>query len=106
MGRSGMSGMMSKYKDGAFIGPVADAYYGNIQVEAVIQGGKLVDVQFLQYPNDRSTSRFINSYAMPYLKSEAVAAQSANVNTVSGATDSSGAFRQSLSSALTQALNG
>jgi uncharacterized protein with FMN-binding domain len=40
---------------------------------------------------------------MPYLKQEAIAAQSANVNIISGATDSSYAFRQSLASALAQA---
>ena len=93
------------YADGTYTGNAADAYYGNIQVQAVIQNGRIVDVQFLQYPGDRSTSRYINSMAMPALKSEAISAQSANVDIVSGATDSSQAFRQSLGSALTQARN-
>jgi len=91
------------YTDGTYIGGVADAYYGNVQVQAVISGGKITDVQFLQYPNTHSTSVYINSQAMPYLKQEAIAAQSANVNIVSGATDTSMAFQQSLASALTQA---
>ncbi len=94
-----------KYKDGTYTGSVADAYYGNIQVKAVIKNGELADVVFLQYPNDRSTSREINGQAMPYLKSEAIQAQSGNVNIVSGATDSSIAFKQSLNSALSKALN-
>lgn len=93
-----------KYKDGQYTGAVADAFYGNIQVLAVIQGGKITDVQFLQYPNDRSTSRMINAQAMPYLKQEAIQAQSAQVDGVSGATASSGAFIQSLQSALNQAM--
>lgn len=93
------------YKDGAYTGDVTDAYYGNIQVKAIIQGGKIMDVQFLQYPNDRSTSREINAQAMPYLKSEALQAQSADVNIISGATDSSRAFVQSLRSALLLASN-
>ena len=93
------------YKDGSYTGDSADAYYGNIQVEAVISGGKITDVQFLDYPQDRNTSVRINTYAMPRLRQEAIQAQSANVNTVSGASDSSGAFRQSLSSALAQARN-
>ena len=59
--------------------------------------------QFLDYPKDRSTSIRINSRAMPILKSEAIQAQNSNVNTISGATDSSGAFRESLASALAQA---
>ena len=91
------------YKDGTYTGSVADAFYGNIQVQVVISGGRIIDVQFLQYPNDRNTSIMINSQAMPYFKQEALAAQSANVNIVSGATDSSQAFIQSLSSALAQA---
>ena len=92
-----------RYKDGTYTGSVADAFYGNIQVQAIIQGGAISDVQFLQYPNDRETSVSINSQAMPILKSEAIQAQSANVDIVSGATDSSQAFRESLSAALQQA---
>jgi uncharacterized protein with FMN-binding domain len=94
-----------QYKDGSYTGVSANAYYGNIQVEAIISGGKLTDVQFLDHPQDRGTSIQINNVAMPRLRQEAIQAQSANVNTVSGATDSSGAFRQSLSSALAQAVN-
>ena len=91
------------YKDGTYTGSAADAFYGNIQVQAVIRGGKIADVIFLQYPNDRGTSIEINTQAMPYLKQEAIAAQSAQVDIVSGATDSSNAFIQSLGSALSQA---
>lgn len=92
-----------QYKDGTYTGSVADAYYGNIQVQAIISGGKITDVQFLQYPNDNGTSHMINTQAMPYLRQEAITAQSAQVDIVSGASDSSQAFQQSLSSALSQA---
>ncbi|MGC9599024.1 MAG: FMN-binding protein [Minisyncoccia bacterium] len=91
------------YKDGSYTGSVADAYYGDVQVKAIIQGGQLSDVQVLQYPSDRGTSRSINDAAMPQLVREAIKAQSANVNIVSGATQSSEAFRQSLASALAAA---
>jgi uncharacterized protein with FMN-binding domain len=91
------------YKDGQYTGTAADAYYGNIQVQATIQGGKLADVQFLQYPSDQHNSVEINSQAMPLLKQEAIQAQSANVNTITGATDTSQAFVQSLTAALTAA---
>jgi uncharacterized protein with FMN-binding domain len=91
------------YVDGSYTGSVADAYYGNIQVEATISGGKLTDVTFLQYPNDRSTSREINQRAMTQLKAEAIQSQSATVDGVSGASDTSLAFEQSLASALSQA---
>lgn len=92
-----------KYKDGNYTGSVADAFYGNIQVQVVISGGKITNVIFLQYPSDRSTSRMINAQADPMLTQEAIAAQSAQVSGVSGATASSGAFIQSLQNALQQA---
>ncbi len=91
------------YTDGSYTGSAADAYYGSVQVEAIIRNGQLADVKFLQYPNSHSASVYINQQAMPYLTQEAVQAQSANVNGVSGATFTSQAFTQSLASALSQA---
>jgi uncharacterized protein with FMN-binding domain len=93
----------SLYKDGSYTGSIADAQWGVVQVKAVIKNGKITDVQFLQYPNDRNRSIYINSYADPQLSSEAIQAQSANVDIVTGATDSSEAFIQSLSDALSRA---
>lgn len=93
------------YADGKYIGNSADAYYGNVQVKAVISGGQITDVIFLDYPQDMMHSVLINSYAMPILKSEAIKSQNAQVDTVSGATETSGAFRESLASALAQAKN-
>lgn len=93
----------NSYKDGAYTGNAADAIYGYIQVKAIISGGKLTDVEFLQYPNDRHTSVEINSQAMPLLKQEAIQAQTARVDGVSGATDTSQAFVQSIGDALSQA---
>lgn len=94
---------LGKYKDGSYTGSVVDAYYGYIQVRVTVSGGKIANVEFLQYPNDRERSIQINTFAMPILKSEAISAQGANVDIVSGATDSSQAFIQSLASALSQA---
>jgi uncharacterized protein with FMN-binding domain len=91
------------YKDGEYTGVAADAFYGNVQVKAVVSNNRLAEVVVLQSPNDRRTSMMINGQAMPMLKSEAVTAQSAKVDIVSGATDSSRAFIQSLESALEQA---
>jgi len=91
------------FKDGSYTGSVADAQWGYVQVKAVIQGGKIADVPFLQYPNDRSRSININAYADPALTSEAIQAQSAQVDIVTGATDTSEAFMQSLADALARA---
>lgn len=92
-----------KYVNGSYTGDAADAYYGTVQVQATIRNGLIADVQFLQHPDSRSTSRYINAQAMPLLTQEAVQAQSAQVDGVSGATFTSEAFRQSLASALAQA---
>lgn len=94
-----------KYADGSYTGSAIDAYYGTVQVNAIVKNGQLADVQFLQYPNDRSNSRYINSQAMPLLTQEAIQAQSAQVNGVSGATFTSQAFQQSLTAALALAKN-
>jgi len=91
------------YKDGTYTGTTEDAYYGKVQVQARISGGKITDVTFLQYPNTHSTSVYINRQAMPYLQQETIKAQSASVNVVSGATYTSQAFIKSLSNALSQA---
>ncbi len=94
---------LGPYVDGAYTGKVADAYYGNVQVQATIVAGNISDIQFLQYPTDRKTSQQISGRAMPILKQEAIQAQSAQVDTVSGATEISNAFVTSLGSALAQA---
>jgi uncharacterized protein with FMN-binding domain len=91
------------YKDGQYAGNVTNAFFGNVQVKAIIQGGKITDVQWLEYPNDRRTSQEINAQATPWLKTEAIQAQSAQVDIISGATLTSEAFIQSLGSALNQA---
>lgn len=93
------------YRDGSFTGDSVDAYYGSVQVKAIIKNGKINDVQFLDFPQDRRTSAQINSQSVPALKSEAITAQSADVDIVSGATATSEAFRQSLQSALAKAKN-
>jgi len=93
------------YRGGEYTGDVADAYYGNVQVRVVIQNGKIADVRFLDYPQDRRTSVRINTIAVPQLTSEAIQAQSATVDIISGATQTSRAFVESLNSALARAKN-
>jgi len=90
------------YADGAYTGPVEDAYYGLVQVQVVVQGGRLSRIDVLRYPSDRSTSIAINHRALPKLIAEVVKAQSASVDVVTGATLSSAAFIRSLSAALKQ----
>lgn len=91
------------YKNGSYTGSQASAVYGTVQVKAIIQNGMLTDVQFVSQPSDRRQSQYINAQATPILRQEAIQAQSANVQAVSGATLTSQAFVQSLQSALSQA---
>ena len=93
----------SAYKDGTYTGPTVDVNWGYVQVQATIQNGKINDVQFVQFPSDRRTSPSINSIAVPELQQEAIQAQSANVDIISGATLTSEGFQMSLQSALDQA---
>ncbi len=93
----------SKYKDGTYIGSVADAYYGNVQVSVSISNGRITNVKFLQYPNTHSTSVYINQQVMPYLQQETIQTQNANVQLITGATFTSQAFVQSLQAALNKA---
>jgi uncharacterized protein with FMN-binding domain len=89
-----------QYKDGEYTGNLVNAIYGLVQVKAIIQDGHIADVQFLRFPNDRRTSVRINNVAVPWLQSEAIQAQRANVDIVSGATLTSEAFIRSLQIAL------
>jgi uncharacterized protein with FMN-binding domain len=95
----------ASFKNGTYTGQVVNAYYGLVQVQVVISNGKISDVKFLQYPNDRRTSQRINTTVMPWLTQEAIQAQSANVNLISGATLTSEGFVNSLQSALVSAKN-
>jgi uncharacterized protein with FMN-binding domain len=91
------------FKDGEYTGVVADAYYGKMQVKAIIQGGKIVDIQNLQYPNSPGHTTEVSNSALPKLKTEAIAIQSSQVSNVSGATQTADGYRITLESALAQA---
>lgn len=86
-----------------FTGAAAPTQYGNVQVEITMSGSQMTDVTALQMPSDYARSRQISSYAGPQLRQEALDAQSAQIDTVSGATYTSEGYRQSLQSALDQA---
>jgi uncharacterized protein with FMN-binding domain len=83
-------------------GPVVDTRYGPVQVEVVLQGGRISDLKVLEYPNEARRSQSISEQALPLLHDEVLAAQSANIDTISGATYTSDAYAQSLQAALDQ----
>ncbi|MGD0577003.1 MAG: FMN-binding protein [Candidatus Staskawiczbacteria bacterium] len=90
-------------KDGTYLGNETSSIYGKAKVQIVVSGGKITDVQFVEFPNDRQATIMKSNMAMPIIKQEVIQAQSANVNTVSGATQTSQSFIQSAQSALSQA---
>ncbi len=61
---------------------------------------KIIDVSVPRYPNHTDRSVYINQTALPYLIQETLQAQNANIQMISGASDSSDAFIQSLQAAL------
>jgi uncharacterized protein with FMN-binding domain len=81
-------------------GAVVATPYGDVQVRAVLDSHHLSDVRALHLTDANNTSRRISAGAAPTLRSEALAAQSAQIDTVSGATYTSEGYRQSLQAAL------
>ncbi|GIH11511.1 hypothetical protein Rhe02_95780 [Rhizocola hellebori] len=85
-------------KNGTFAGTAVTQRYGTIKVTIVVGGGKITDVT-ATYPTGGETGR-INARAIPKLRQEVLTAQSASVATVSGATYTSNAYKQSLQAAI------
>lgn len=90
-------------RTGTFTGDAIDTRYGPVQVAATLQQGRLTGVKALQLPSDRGRSREIASYSVPRLTQEALGAQSAQIDAVSGASYTSEGYMQSLQSALDKA---
>ncbi|MFL5994725.1 MAG: FMN-binding protein [Streptomyces sp.] len=84
-------------------GDTVQTRWGPVQVRITIKDGKLTEVTAVTYPTDNPRDQEINSYALPRLRTEALQAQSAQIDTVSGATYTSDGYRQSLQSALDSA---
>lgn len=88
---------------GTYTGTAAETRYGPVQVRVTVSGGKLTDVQALQLTNRDGRSVAISQQAAPILRQEALQAQSATIQAVSGATYTSEGYTTSLQSALDQA---
>jgi uncharacterized protein with FMN-binding domain len=87
----------------SFTGDAADTRYGPVQVKITVKNGKLTAVDAIEYPQQDPRDAQINSYAIPALNTEAVAAGSARIDVVTGATYTSEGYMTSLQSALDQA---
>jgi uncharacterized protein with FMN-binding domain len=101
---SAASTQSTTYKDGTYTGNSEDTPYGIVQIAAVVSGGKITSVNFLQMPSDLGHSQEVTSFSEPLLKQTTIQKQSAHIDFVSGATTTSEAYQQSLQSALNQAV--
>jgi len=99
-GTSGTSGSSDATGTRTVDGPVIDTRYGAVQVEITVSNGKVTDAVALQLPDADRRSASISSRAEPVLRSEALTAQSASIDGVSGATYTSDGYAQSLQAAL------
>ncbi|WP_406042604.1 FMN-binding protein [Micromonospora sp. NBC_00898] len=85
---------------GKATGSVAQTRWGPVQVRITVTSGKITDVTAVRVPDGNRRDQEINDYAVPILRQETLAAQSAQIDTVSGATVTSDGYRESLQSAL------
>lgn len=97
---SGSSGSTGSGKSGTFQGSVAQTRWGPVQVSVTVATGKVTEVNVLTYPSGNHRDEEINAYALPILRQEALQKQSADIDSVSGATVTSDGYRESLQAAL------
>ena len=85
-------------------GHVADTVYGPVQIQLVVKNSKIVKVAVLEQPTNTIHDIQIGEFAFPRLISETLAAQSAKIDAVSGASYTSAGYISSLQSAVDQGL--
>ena len=99
----GTSGGTTSGSSGTYTGDAVMTRWGVVQVEITVENGKITKSEAVQYPTENHRDQEINAYAVPALNDEAVQAQSADIDAVSGATVTSDGYVQSLQSAIDQA---
>ncbi len=91
----------TKSVNGSFTGPAVFVNYGTVQVKITVANGRITDAVAVQAPSGRN-DRWTNM-AVPILKQQTLAAQSANIQGASGASYTSYGWYTSLQGALAQA---
>ena len=98
-GTTGSAGAAAK-AGGTYDGDVVQTRFGSVQVQITVKAGTITDVAALKLTDHEGRSVQISNYAAPILRSEVLQAQSADVQTVGGATVTSDAYLTSLQAAL------
>jgi uncharacterized protein with FMN-binding domain len=86
--------------DGTYTGATSTNKWGPVQVQITVANGTITSVTALQTPDADTKSVTINNRAVPTLNASALTAQSADINSVSGATYTSDSYKESLQSAI------
>lgn len=84
-------------------GDAVDTRFGPVQVRITVSNGTITAVEAVDYPQNNPRDAQINAYAIPQLNAEVLAARSASIDMVSGATYTSEGYIGSLQNALDQA---
>lgn len=102
-GRSSAPSRKAAATTAKLTGDTVQTQWGPVQVEITVTDKKITDVVAVVYPHGNGRDQEINAYALPILAQEALKAQSAKIDTISGATVTSDGYVQSLQAALDQA---
>ena len=100
--QSPQGGAAQPIGNGTVTGDAAQTQYGAVQVRLTVSGGKITRAEAVQAPKGGQSDQ-VTSSSVPRLNQAAVAAQSADIDVVSGATYTSGGYKKSLQSALDKA---
>ncbi|MEV6971452.1 FMN-binding protein [Hamadaea sp. NPDC051192] len=96
----GTNGTTTTSGSKTYDGSVAQTRWGPVQVRITVANGEITDVEAVEYPTENHRDQEINQYALPILHDSVISQQSANIDTVSGATVTSEGYIQSLQAAL------
>ncbi len=96
---SSSSSTTSKTVTGSAVG----TRFGPVQVQITVKNGKITNVSAVEYPDNNPRDAQINAVAIPELNQEALSANGANIDMISGATYTSQGYISSLQSALDEA---
>jgi len=88
------------------VGPRVENDYGAVQVVIELDGSRIVEVRTLEMPDAEARSDQLSSLAEPQLREEALREQGADLDTVSGATETSESYRGSLRAAIERMKRG
>jgi uncharacterized protein with FMN-binding domain len=93
--------LLTTHEGNTFTGPSIDVSYGRVRVEITVLDGKITDARAVESPVGRS-SRY-SQYAIPVLRQQTLAAQSADIQGASGASFTSYGWKTSLQAAMKSA---